>query len=68
MLIERNVNDEIVIKHPKTVSKFGIQRLIDYASYLESTAGAKAKQKDVDKLADEVNENWWTNNQGRFIK
>jgi predicted trehalose synthase len=68
MLIERTDNDRIVITLPSSVDNFGLQRLIDYAKYLEATAGSKAKQKDVDKLADEVNTNWWSANRKRFIK
>ena len=34
-----------------------------YAKYLEATSKSKAKQSDVDKLADEINSNWWNKNQ-----
>ena len=67
MLIERN-NNEIVIKVSSTVDSFGLQRLIDYVKYLEATAKSKAKPSAVDKLADEVNESWWTKNRKRFRK
>jgi len=46
----------------------GIQRLIDYGRYLEAISKSKAKQADIDKLADEVNETWWTKNKHRFSK
>jgi hypothetical protein len=36
--------------------------------YLEATSKSKAKQSDVDKLADEVNASWWNENRKRFIK
>ena len=68
MLIERTNNDSILITLPSSVDKFGLQRLIDYAKYLEATAKSKAKQADVDKLADEVNAAWWAKNRKRFIK
>ena len=68
MLIERTNNDRIIISLPSSVDKFGLQRLIDYAKYLEATANSKAKQSDVDKLADEVNTAWWAKNRKRFIK
>jgi len=35
--------------------------------YLEATSKSKAKQSDIDKLADEVNTNWWNKNKHRFI-
>lgn len=68
MLIERTNNDKIIITLPSSVDKFGLQRLIDYAKYLEATAKSKAKQTDVDKLADEVNAIWWPKNRKRYIK
>ena len=67
MLIERG-KDQIIIKVSSTIDSFGLQRLIDYVKYLEATAKSKAKQKNVDKLADEVNASWWAKNRKRFIK
>ena len=68
MLVERTNNDKIVITLSASVDSFGLQRLIDYMKYLEATSKSKAKQSDVDKLADEVNASWWSKNRKRFIK
>ena len=68
MLIESTDNNKIIITLPSSVDNFGLQRLIDYAKYLEATAGSKAKQADVDRLADEVNATWWAKNHKRFVK
>ena len=68
MLVERKDNNEIVITLSSSVDSFGLQRLIDYVKYLEATSKSKAKQEDVDKLADEVNASWWGKNRKRFIK
>ena len=68
MIIERVENNRIVITMDSTVDIFGIQRLIDYGRYLEATSQSKAKQSDIDKLADEVNESWWSKNKHRFTK
>lgn len=67
MLVERNDN-RIIISLSDNVDSFGLQKLIDYAEYLEITAKSKAKQKDVDELAKEVNKSWWKENRSRFIK
>ena len=67
MLIERS-NDKLVITVSNTVDAFGLERLIGHAKYLEATSKSKAKQSDVDKLADEVNKSWWTKNKKKFIK
>jgi hypothetical protein len=68
MIIERVENNKIVITFSSNVDMFGIQRLIDYGRYLEATSKSKAKQADIDKLADEVNESWWNKNKHRFSK
>ena len=68
MLIEQTNNGELIIKISSSVDSFGLQRVLDYLKYLEATSKSKAKQKDVDKLADEVNASWWSKNSKRFIK
>jgi hypothetical protein len=68
MLIERLDNKQITITVSSDVDSFGLQRLIDYVTYLETTSKSKAKQLDVDKLADQVNSSWWAKNKKRFIK
>ena len=67
MLIEK-ADNKITITLSSSIDKFSLQRLIDYIKYLEATAKSKAKQSDVDKLADEVNSAWWEANKSRFIK
>jgi len=67
MIIERTSN-QIVIKVSPKVDTFGFQRIMDYLEYLEITSKSKATQEDADKLADELNENWWAENRQRFIK
>lgn len=68
MLIENISNDKITITLSASVDKFGLQRIIDYVKYLEATAKSSAKQTETDKLADEVNSDWWQKNKSRFLK
>lgn len=68
MLIKRTDNDKITITLSSSVDSFSLQRLIDYVKYLEATSKSKAKQSDIDALADEVNASWWEKNRERFIK
>ena len=68
MLVDRTTNNQITITVSSSVDSFGLQRVIDYVKYLEATSKSKAKQSDVDKLADEVNAAWWTKNRKKFIK
>ncbi len=68
MTVSHNSKNQITITLSSKVDSFGLQRLIDYTKYLEATQKSKAKQSDVDLLADEVNSDWWTKNRHRFIK
>jgi hypothetical protein len=67
MIIERT-SKEILIRIPNTVDLEGAQRIIDYIRYQEVTSKSKAKQKDLDKLADDINKGWWEKNKDAFLK
>ncbi len=66
-MIERT-NDEVIIRLPGNVETAGLQRFVDYLTYKEATATSAAQQADVDKLALDVKQGWWTKNRGRFIQ
>ena len=67
MIIDRT-NKEILIRIPNTVDLEGAQRIIDYIRYQEMTSKSKTKQKDIDKLADDINKGWWEKNKDTFLK
>ena len=67
MLIERT-SREVIIRLPASVEATGLQRLIDYRTYKESTSNSKATQLQVDELAASVKKGWWKKNKKRFIK
>lgn len=66
MTIQR-IDNQIIITLPDSVDLEGVQRLINYLLYKEATKDSKAKQEDVDKLASEVNKQWWEENKHRRI-
>lgn len=68
MVIERINKNKLTITMSSSINSYGLQRLIDYVKYLEATSKSKAKQADVDKLADDVNAYWWRKNKKKFIK
>jgi len=68
MIVERVANNQILISFSHKTDVLGIQRLIDYAKYLEATSNSKVEQTDIDNLANEVSANWWNKNQHRFLK
>lgn len=67
MLIERTTK-EIIIRLPASVDTDGLQRLVDYLTYKEATAGSQATQADADGLAKEVKQGWWKAAKSRLIK
>ncbi len=67
MIIERT-DKELLIRIPNSIGIKGTQRIIDYIRYQEITSKSKAKQKDVDELADEINRDWWEKNKDTFLK
>jgi hypothetical protein len=67
MIIERS-HDEVIIRIPASVNTEDLQDFIDFARYKELTAKSTATQNEIDKLAEEVNKEWWTQNRNRFIK
>lgn len=67
MLVERKKNNQVVITISSAVDSFGLQRLIDYARYLDLTLETKASQTKVDELSREFNKTWWSKNKKRFV-
>lgn len=67
MVIERTEN-EIIIRLPSYISTEGLQQLVDFLSYKEATAKSVASQDDVDKLAKEIKDGWWSKNKARLTK
>ena len=45
-----------------------LQDFLNYARYKELTASFKTDQKEVDKIANEVNAKWWAKNRNKLIK
>lgn len=67
MKIERT-DKEIIIRIPNYIDIKKAQRIIDYIRYLETTSNSKATQQDVDKLANDVNREWWEKNKDTFLE
>jgi hypothetical protein len=68
MRIERTIGNQIQITLPDNLDSRVLQRILDYLLYLEIVSKSNASQKDADALANELNDEWWSKNKGRFIK
>jgi dihydroneopterin aldolase len=65
MLVERT-KKEVIIRLPASINTDDLQDFLNYAQYKELTSTIHVRQQAVDKLADEVNSNWWAKNKKRF--
>lgn len=67
MIIERT-DTEVIIRLPASVNTDDLQDFLNYARYKELTSGFEVSQDEVDQLADQINQNWWTENRRRLMK
>ena len=67
MVVERT-EKEIIIRLPASVNTEDLQSFLNFARYKELTSNFNIDQKEVDKLSEEVNDNWWTKNRSEIIK
>jgi hypothetical protein len=67
MLVERT-RKEVIVRLPATVDTEDLQDFLNYARYKELTADFKTDQKEVDKLAEQINTKWWTKNRRKLVK
>lgn len=67
MLVERTTK-EVIIRLPASVNTEDLQEFLNYARYKELTSDFKVGQKEVDKLASQINTKWWTKNRSKFVK
>ena len=67
MIIERT-KKEIIIKLPISIDIEELQDFIDYARYKELTSTFKLPQKEVDKIAMQINSDWWDKNAKKLVK
>jgi len=65
MLVERT-KKEVIIRLPASINTDDLQDFLNYARYKELTSTFHVPQQVVDKLADEINSNWWAKNKKRF--
>lgn len=64
--VERT-DEAIVVKLPLNTKILDLQQMLDYFEYVDLASNSKATQAQVDKLAKEVNQNWWQKNKTRFL-
>lgn len=67
MVVQRT-DKEVIIRLPASVDTEDLQDFLNYARYKELTADFKLDQKEVDKLADDINAGWRTENRNKLIQ
>lgn len=66
MLVETK-NNETIVKFPSHIKFDLIQDFIDYIEVKSLLYESKAKDAEIDLLAEESQENWWIANKSKFI-
>jgi len=66
MLIERT-NNEITIRVSALTDIDDLQDFIDYLQYKELIFDINVSQDKINKLASDLNKNWWKENRKRFV-
>lgn len=67
MVVERTTK-EVIIRLPASVDTEDLQDFLNYARYKELTSAFKIDQKEVDKIAEQINTKWWTKNRNKIVK
>lgn len=67
MTIEQT-DKEIIVRLSPSINIEDLQDFLNYARYRELTSAFKVDQEEVDKLADEINRDWWNENRDKLIK
>lgn len=67
MEIQRT-NKEILIRVSADTDLTGLQRILDYIRFREIASKSKMNQEQIDALANEVNQSWWTKNRDKYMK
>jgi hypothetical protein len=67
MLVERTPK-EVIIRLPASVDTEDLQDFLNFARYKELTSNFKVEQKEVDKLAEQINTKWWSKNRNSLVK
>lgn len=67
MIIERT-KKEVIIRLQPTVDTEELQELANFFRYKEITSKYKTPQEEVDKLASDVNKNWYKKNRDNLLK
>jgi hypothetical protein len=67
MLVQRTTK-EVIIRLSASVDTEDLQDILNYVRYKELTSSFKIEQKEVDKLAEQINSKWWTKNRNKLVK
>lgn len=67
MTLERTAS-EVIIRLPSNINWEDLELMLKFIRYRERVSKSKAKQEDIDRLASDVNKQWWEENKHRFVK
>ena len=63
-----SINNETVIRIPNSINYNFMQYALYYLSVQSIISKSKATDEEIDKLTEEVQEEWWQEIKSRFLK
>ncbi len=67
-MIVESINNETVIRVPNSIGFDFIQDFIDYLSAKSILSKSKAREDEIEQLAEEAQEQWWKAHKSKFLK
>ena len=67
-MIVKTTNEETIITIPKSVDFTYLQDFIDYLTVKSIVSKSKATDKEISKISEDAQQEWWDKNKGNFIK
>jgi hypothetical protein len=64
----QTIDNETVIRIPSKVKFDLLQSFLDYLTVKSILAQSQASEEEIEALAEQAQEDWWTANKSRFIK
>ena len=60
-------NKEIVVRIPENIDAYLLENILDYLKGKSILAKSKGRQKDADRIANEIENNFWKRNKKKLV-
>lgn len=67
MIVERTEN-ELILRLPLDFGTYNLDKITKYLKYAESISGSKVDEDEINIIADESKNRWWSENKHKYIQ